>query len=121
MAVNFENAIECGTEEGIEWALMNAPRYGAINGYAKLPEGHPWHELDLQWDDSEVVDVHGGITYGPKDGWIGFDTLHAWDIWPGKSLMFASDAHDPMNIYWTQDMVREEAQSLARKVSEAMK
>src|SRR5690606_5591984 len=90
MAVDFSKAIERGTESGIEWALVNAPFDGAINGYAKLPDGHPWHDLDLQWNDCEVVEVHGGITYGPKEGWIGFDTVHAWDIWPGKSHMFPS-------------------------------
>lgn len=118
MAIKIEKAIERGTEDGIEWALLEAPFYGAVNGYARLPEGHPWRELDLMFDDCEVVDVHGGVTYGPDEqGWIGFDTLHAWDIWPGKTPMFESDAYDPMNIHWTQQRVKEEALSLARQAS----
>lgn len=52
-------------------------------GYAQLPEGHPWRNLDLQFADNHVVDIRGGVTYGPTpDGWIGFDTNHPEDHWP---------------------------------------
>lgn len=50
------------------------------NGYVELPEDHPARHLNLQWDDCEVFDVHGGITYG-GDGSrvIGWDTNHSGD------------------------------------------
>ena len=101
-----------GTEDGIEWRVIEAPLYGAANGYVILPEGHPWREKELQFGDVDI-DVHGGITYGPKDdGWIGFDTLHAWDKWPG-SPDFGIDEHD---IHWTVEMVVEETKRLAAQV-----
>lgn len=110
-------AIAHGVEDGIEWATRPAPLYGAINGYVRLPEGHPWRMLaDIQFTDQPDVDVNGGITYGvDKDGWIGFDTLHAGDYWPGMR-----DTPGYYDTRWTPDMVAEEARKLARQVAEAM-
>lgn len=111
MAVKFDWAVESGTEDGIEWATVNAPLYGAVNGYVKLPEGHPWRELELQMGEGEV-DVHGGITYGPDpDGWCGFDTLHYQDNWPG------SPNRDFDGIDWDAGLVAAEAKRLARQAA----
>ncbi len=109
-----------GVEDGIEWMVVEAPFHGAYNGYARLPQGHSWQELDLQGDDYEVVDIHGGITFGPEEGgWIGFDTMHAWDVWPnGPAVFVATDS--PMDIHWTVDMVIKEAKHLAQQVKKAM-
>lgn len=115
MAIKFENALESGVENGIEWAIMRAPLYGAVNGYARLPAGHPWQRLDLQMGAVDV-DVHGGITYGPDpDGWVGFDTLHSGDYWPGYPY-----GRDHADIEWDDAMVREEAIRLAGHVSKAL-
>lgn len=76
-----------------------AGHYGNLNGYVRLPLGHP--DLFLAeaaemlpgrpflWTDGSLgvayergydyvdVSVPGGWTYGPDlEGWIGFDTMH---------------------------------------------
>lgn len=41
------------------------------------------HGYDILGD----IEAHGGLTYGPdEEGWIGFDTGHAWDDWPNETL-----------------------------------
>ena len=65
---------------------VNAAPMGGLTGYVHLPEKPPWRELDLQGDDCEIVEVHGGITFGPHiTGWIGFDSYHAFDVWDETS------------------------------------
>ncbi len=93
--------------------------WGGINGYVKLPDGHPWIELQLQIDADDVVDVHGGVTFGPAYGnWIGFDTMHAGDIWADspETMKFGTTSWDK---HWTQDLVIEETKRLARQVANA--
>ncbi|MGW8936016.1 hypothetical protein [Gordonia terrae] len=103
-------AINGGVESGIVWATCQAPCYGAVNGYVKVPDGHPWYGLDYEMID---VEVHGGLTFA-RDGWIGFDTLHLGDVWPG-----VPETHfDHGGRRWTPDLVAAEARSLARKVAE---
>lgn len=86
--------------------------YCSFNGYIQLPPGHVDREFaeaynEVKREDFEtnpdphriidrfipsgydVVDVpaHGGLTYGPDDqGWVGFDTGHAWDDWPDEEI-----------------------------------
>ena len=110
--------IESGAEGGISWFIAEAPLWGAVNGYARLPEGHPWRELDLQCADYERgPEVHGGVTYGPtEDGWIGFDTLHGGDNWPGSPRYGGRTEWD---IDWTAERVADEARHLARQIAEA--
>jgi hypothetical protein len=113
MSLQHKEALEQGVENGIEWRVIEAPLYGAANGYVILPEGHPWRELDLM-SEYDVVKVHGGITYGPtSDGWIGFDTLHAFDVWPKSPRFGDDDVHD---IKWTVEMVVAETKRLAEQV-----
>lgn len=58
-----------------------SPVYG-INGYVKVPMQH----RNLNWP--EILEVHGGITYQDEStGWIGFDTSHAFDIWPLDEIL----------------------------------
>lgn len=102
--------IESGVENGIEWETRRAPLYGAVNGYAHIPVGHPWHGLDY---DEIDVRVHGGLTFGDGE-WIGFDTLHYGDYWP--EIPYGLDASD---IEWTPAMVAEQTRRLARQVAEA--
>lgn len=112
----MDRAIVHGVEDGIEWATRPAPLYGAVNGYVRLPDGHPWRELnDIQFDDQPDVDVNGGITYGVDDeGWIGFDTPHAGDYWPG--MYYGPSDED---TWWTPEMVVKEARKFARQVAAA--
>jgi hypothetical protein len=111
--------LERGVENGVEWFTYPAPLWGAVNGYAHLPEGHPWRDLDLQISAyDEGPSVHGGVTYGPtSDGWIGFDTLHAGDNWPDSPRYSAPTSWDRE---WTAEMVADEARSLARQIAEAV-
>lgn len=107
------NPVDQGTEDGVYWVTCRAPLYGAINGYVRIPQGHPWFGLGY---DAIDADVHGGLTYsGGNEGWIGFDTLHSGDIWPGlpSSLRFGPAKH------WTPELVAEEARRLARQVAAA--
>lgn len=107
--------IETGTEAEIEWVICRAPLYGAINGYVRVPEDSGITEEILN-----DISVHGGITYGTdlgaEGGWIGFDTLHAGDWWPGDENHF----HDDWCRHWTQEQVVEETKNLARQVSEIL-
>lgn len=105
--------IDRGVVDGIVWVTCKAPMWGAVNGYVRVPDDHPWH--GLHYDDEAVdVQVNGGLTFANAD-WIGFDTLHAGDWWPGQDLHF----HDDWCTHWTEEMVAEEARSLARQVARA--
>lgn len=105
------SVLDRGVEDGIVWVTCKAPLWGAVNGYVRVPDDHPWHGLDY---DNEAVDVQvsGGLTYANED-WIGFDTLHSGDYWPDSPHHF----HDEWCTHWTPDMVAEETRSLARQVA----
>lgn len=108
--------VDHGVENGIQWVTCEAPLYGAVNGYVKIPAGHHWHGLDYYDID---VEVHGGLTYGGgPSGWIGFDCLHCGDFWP-DSPRYEFDKPLPSDVQWTAEMVATEARSLARKVAAA--
>lgn len=118
--MKLEDVIDRGWTGGIEWITKPAPIFGAINGYVRLPAGHPWRDLDLQMEDH--VDVHGGVTYGPtSDGWIGFDTLHSGDWWPGMYDTFRTQP-GPLSgeRVWTAEDVASEARNLASRASAAL-
>jgi hypothetical protein len=103
---------------------MNTSYLGCINGYIKIPEGHPWYGLgdsdSLMWE----VDVHGGITYGSPElhtpngklagWWIGFDTAHAGDLLP-----IARGISTEADYYRDMDFVVSELTSLALQAKEA--
>ena len=108
------SVVDHGVEDGIAWVTCRAPLWGAINGYVRVPDDHPWHGLDY---DAEGMDpaVNGGLTFAKGD-WIGFDTLHAGDWWPESS---GPHFHDDYCTHWTPEMVAEETRKLARQVAEA--
>lgn len=116
--------VAAGETLGLHWAVMrrNWVVGGATGpsctGYVRLPDGHPWHDRSLQ-DDDTVVNVHGGITYGPVDGWIGFDYRHYCDEWEGDSEMFRALVGDnpPHPLPCTQEMVVDECQRLCMEVT----
>lgn len=65
-----------------EYKFNHAPMSG-LNGYVKIPKGHPWYNQDY---DNIICEAHGGLTYASNDSdflgegfWIGFDTLHYGD------------------------------------------
>jgi len=116
-----DRLIERGVEDGVEWCTITAPFWGTVNGYALLPDGHPWRDLDLQLSDYERgPDVHGGITYGPgPSGWIGFDTAHSGDVWPGSDMPDLSYNDPKLDKTWNADLVADEARNLARQIAAA--
>ena len=104
-----------GTHNGIPWAIMKNPELGFRCGYVQLPEAHPWRAGDT--DILDHIDAHGGITYGPdKHGWIGFDTGHYCDYWPGT--YFAQFGPEPHSIVWTAERMEQETIHLAELAAE---
>jgi hypothetical protein len=68
-------ARECWVHAGLRCAIVASP-LGGWNGYVQLPPGSTWRRRDFL---ELPVD---GLTYGPDpDGWVGFDTGHAWETW----------------------------------------
>jgi hypothetical protein len=87
---------------GFRCVLLRAPLYGAVNGYVQVPR--------ITDEQAEQVSAHGGVTYGPDvDGWIGFDTLHAGDVWPNAPHHW----HGPGSREWTEDDVAKETERMA--------
>ncbi len=110
--------------------------HGSWCGYVGVPEGHPMHGKG--WEDSEALDVHGGITYGsecsgdichqPREGepehvwWLGFDCSHAWDYSPGLHALLRSlpggDRLREHETYRDLGYVIGEVEKLARQLEE---
>lgn len=90
--------------------------YEHVNGYVKLPDGHPWLVVEDEWDIP--ASVHGGITYRDGD-WIGFDTAHGNDIWlefvTEEGMRYKRDA----THVWTAEEMVAEVGSLAAQAAEA--
>lgn len=105
-----------GTENGIDWAVVENAHFGTFNGYARVPDGHPW--AGLGYDDIDV-NVHGGLTFA-EDGWIGFDTMHFGDAWNIPELPGPFKGHEGAH-HWTPEEVEAEAKDLARQVADAGK
>lgn len=121
--------IETGEEAGLRWGIALAPRGVAVNGYVQLNPAHPLFEttFDPEFDYMEDfgVSVHGGITYF-KRGIIGFDTMHAFDIWTEYELAKVggdvSTLYPPIidnhSVYWTKTRVIEEVKDLAKQLAD---
>lgn len=133
---------------------------GNLNGYVRLPVGHPDLLLaeaaemlpgtPFTWPDGREgmnyergydyvdVDCPGGWTYGPDlEGWIGFDTNHAYDHWsPEDRLRFVRDERDrraaefaivmerdfpcgslPGDRLWTEELVERAVEKAARELA----
>ena len=104
------------TQHGFACEIKRSPTTGALCGYVYLPEGHPWHGGYEGLD--ELVDVHGGITYGaPQDGgaWcVGFDCSHAGDRSPKQGALYADT-----DVYRDIDYVRAEVEKMALAAKKA--
>ena len=101
-----------GTHEGIAWEIRRV-MWGALNGYARLTETHPYRGIDLTHEQKFLV--HGGITYQIDDGWIGFDTLHAGDEWPEMPKFMKRN--DYLRTRWTSEMVVREVHNLCEQIA----
>lgn len=104
-----------GEVDGIPWVAARAPIYEAVNGYCRLPDGHPWLSRDVERIATTVP--WGEITYGTGN-WIGFDTLHAGQRWPAMTdfglPIFEGDT------LMTEDMVFGWAERLAGDAAAAL-
>jgi hypothetical protein len=72
--------------------------HGSWCGYVGVPVNHPVYGKDYGDNETETLDVHGGITYASKCAgaichipapgmpdevwWLGFDTAHYMDLSP---------------------------------------
>ena len=102
--------VASGEVEGIPWVAARAPLYGAVNGYIRLPDAHPWLAVENGYEIENSV-PWGEITY-MEGNWIGFDSLHAGQYWPsadrfnkrwdGDTLMT-----EEMVIGWTKQLAQE--------------
>ena len=103
------------THEGIECAVHQHPDLGLRNGYVLIPDGNPL-EQSADWGEhycsESLLDVHGGVTYGPNkvDGGhvVGFDTGHAGDYSPAF----------PFGRRWSIDDVVTETNRMAEQVAQ---
>jgi hypothetical protein len=97
-------------------------------GYVGVPSTHSAY--GKYYDEVDVVDVHGGLTYAdkcsppichiPNPGmphdvwWLGFDTSHSGDLVPSMSL---SGYMGSYGTYKTQDYTLNETKGLAEQLS----
>lgn len=93
---------------GLHCAIVRAPLYGVINGYVLAGPSFTTEMADQ-------VEVHGGITYGPGP-WVGFDTLHDGDIWPGTPDSWKTS----WDREWDEAAVVTETERLAAEVKRVM-
>lgn len=110
-----KKVVNFGAVNGILWITYGPGLWGSVNGYAWIPPEHPWGQTPEDYD-SIPVDIHGGLTYGDINGWVGFDTLHSGDVWPESPTSFSEGDY---SINWTPESVADEARNLARQISRA--
>lgn len=110
---------------GLRCVVLSGP--SSINGYAFVPEGHPWHSIHYSECPSECgeswcehtpesrIEVHGGITFshlGDDGGWIfGFDTAHH-----GDHMILGDVTYD--GIMWNVESVGAETESMAEQLAQ---
>lgn len=106
------------THRGLTCMVRAGPsELGFFNGYVAVGPEHPWYRRHY---DKVEVEIHGGLTYAwlEPDGWtFGFDTGHAFDIWPGQRWRGGADRE--WDIVWTVEKVEIEVQRLADQLAEA--
>lgn len=105
------------THEGVECVILKHPRGSHRNAYARIPDPA---RLPEEWDAETELEVHGGITYGlDEEGWVGFDTAHAGDVWPDLPDPFGLrhlEARSPYRTDWTMTKLEEETNRLAEQI-----
>lgn len=104
--------VASGEHGGYPWVAARAPLFGAVNGYCRLPDDHPWLAFAESWEIANTV-PWGEITYRAGN-WVGFDTLHAGQAWPGGHELAL-----PGDRLMTEEMVVEWAERLARDAKAA--
>lgn len=113
MSMSERNARRRWAHAGLMCAAIDSA-IGFVNGYVCLPETHVGH--GATYDQlNRSVRVHGGLTYGTdKDGWVGFDTGHGGDYWPGLP---DSLSNGPAVRTWDLERLYVEVESLAEQLA----
>lgn len=83
---------------GLLCALGLNPVLGHYLGYVLAP--------GITGEEAERITVHGGVTFGPEDGWVGWDSGHGGDHIPGLGI-------NPDGRHWTQAEAEAETEWLA--------
>jgi hypothetical protein len=107
----FEDAItKRWTAHGLECTIRSSGME-FFNGYVRLPSEHAG--FGATYDQlNRSISVHGGLTYGvDPDGWVGFDTGHAGDYWPGQERFFGTAERT-----WDMERLIAETESLAEQL-----
>lgn len=100
--------VDSGTIEGIPWVSSRAPIYEAVNGYVRLPDGHPWLEVEHGYEIENNI-PWGEITF-QRGNWIGFDSLHSGQYWPGersRMSVYDTEMTAGMVVEWTKQLAQE--------------
>lgn len=119
--IDSKEAVREGIEEGVSWKLLPGLNNTCINGYVKLPAHSEYAGFTDYFD--LPFEVHGGLTYGDDNNWIGFDTKHHGDVWLDKALEVIGGTADytmdsnTVHTFWNIDMLEQETRNLARQVS----
>lgn len=90
-----DSVLAKGEHAGHEW-IVTHNGMGYRCGYVKVNPGHPFHGKGNREDGTDLIEVHGGLTFaeadedcgkgGPDNGWwFGFDCAHDGDE-PDPSL-----------------------------------
>lgn len=69
--------------QGVECAVHFMQHLWIFTGYCLIPKGHSLEHSPDWGEPWNLLDVHGGVTYGPEPAEgghiVGFDTGHAGD------------------------------------------
>lgn len=121
-------AVRSGEHGGWRWLIARNP-IGGCNGYVHVPEGNRMREyaepdkyLAFGWQSTGgLLDLPSEITYASPygDGWIGFDTMHADDIWAegGEIVYDYSCGLFPPRV-WNVDRVQEACEETIDRIRE---
>ena len=70
---------------------------GQLCGYVRIPDGHPWHGLELD-DLDDKLSSHQGLTYLETnelgERWVGFDCAHLYDVIPSVAMVMKPFAYE---------------------------
>ena len=93
--------------------------------FVHVPPNHPWGQNIQYTDVVDLVNIHGGLTFGPGNGVFGFRTNHralgdlvpsdAY-IMPGMNCAQRPPAEGIVTKYWTYTDAMDEVKQLAAQL-----
>ncbi len=115
MSMSERAALRRWTHAGLDCAAIDSG-IGFINGYVRIPDEHVARTATYD-QINRAISVHGGLTYGTDaDGWVGFDTGHSGDKWPGLTSKYDAPATN-WGREWDVDLLTKETESLAEQIA----